>query len=190
MKKQYVYNTATIDSDGKNIVINSFVKTAIEGKVILILIMSLYVLYTTILFATFPVSEGNNGFVFIIVLLGVLILYFLGKRFLWNTFGVETVVINTKSISYQYDYGILRTTLTTIPYKELKVSYEKVKDIGDIEYGNLYFIDYDEVNLPNRIFETTVLLSKNDAEIVFKMLHALFHIEFADKFNLPPFSPN
>lgn len=190
MKKQHIYNTTTVDSDGKNIVINSFVKTAMEGKVILVLIMSLFIVYTTIPFVVFPVHKGDNGFIFIIVLFGILLLYFLGKRFLWNTFGKETVVINTKSISYQYDYGILRTTLTTIPYKELKVLYEKVKDIGDVEYGNLHFIDYDEVNLPNTVYETTVLLSKKDADIILNMLVTLFHIEFADKYNLPPFSPN
>lgn len=113
------------------------------------------------------------------------------KYFLWNMFGFEELIVNTKSVSWSYNYGFYKTNLKTIVYNQLATDYEAMRGEDDEEIGRLIFINYREQdNLPEVIHQTTVLISKNDIAEIDEMISDLFVDEFLNTKKFTPFSLN
>jgi hypothetical protein len=176
-----------ITSDGINIYTTLNVKSKLTGKIIL----SAMVLILFAFFVAVVSSLKEPGDAVLLFLLFLALLFFPVRFLLWNLFGKEQFIINTKSISYLYDYGILRTNLKTVNFDKLGIDFNKVRIEKEHQYGNITFYNYRADNhLPEEIFQTTVLMdTKSKAEIE-KRVFELFEGENREKFNFIGFSKN
>lgn len=183
-------NQINIQNDGINIYATLSVRAAKVGLVILtIMLIGLFVMvgffFSEVKFKHF---EEFVVAVLIIVPIGGYSI----KYYLWNLYGKESIIINTKSISWQYDYGFVQTNLETFKYHILGTGFEKLgqRDNGD-ELGRLIFYNYrEEDNLPEVIHSTTILLTKEEIEILDEKIISLFAGEFLNRNGFIPFSEN
>ncbi len=124
----------------------------------------------------------------------IVLLLFIGlplKYLLWNLYGYEELIVNTKTISWSYDYGFFRTNLNTVKYYRLGTGYEKVRGDEKDEVGRLVFYNYRETdNLPEIIHQTTVLINKAELKEFDKSITAIFRNEFLNENGFIPFSEN
>jgi len=182
-------NNCEIKSDGICVFINSQVKAATIGKIVLILIN--LILWPFYLYLTVVVSVDNEKGMFL-PLFGILLflIFVLGGYTIWNFWGEEHVRINTKSINYNRSYGIFSTNETKINIHRLHWVYEKIRYFDDGEYGRIHFFDYGEDNDPKAIFETTILIRKTDAEAISNEIKIIYHNEYFEETRLPPITLN
>lgn len=182
-------NNCKIQSDGICVFINSQVKAATTGKIVLILIN--LILWPFYLYLTVIVSVDNEKGMFL-ALLGILLflIFVLGRYTIWNFWGEEHVRINTKSINYYRSYGIFSTNETKINIQRLHWVYEKIRYFDDNEYGRIHFFDYDKDNDPKFVFETTILMRKTDAEAISNEIKIIYHNEYFEENSLPPITLN
>jgi len=125
------------------------------------------------------------------LLLLIFIIGFSVKYFLWNKFGVEELIVNTKSISWVYDYGFFRTNTKTVKYDRLGTGFERIRGLENEELGRLVFYNYrEEDNLPEFIHQTTVLLKKEEINEFDKQISNVFENEFSYKNGFIAFSEN
>lgn len=183
-------NTVSIESDGINVYVNASVKIIPFMKyfisIMAIVLFGLFVF----LIAHIPHHEVKE-FLFPVLVMGFLLIYFVVRPVLWNLFGIETLIINTKSISYCYDYGVVKTNLKTIKFNRLGTAYEKVRYFDNVEFGKLSFVDYrEEDNLPKLIYETTILLPQDKISEIDTHISEVFKRDFFDKMNFIPYSLN
>ncbi len=155
---------------------DSNVGAALTGKIILIVLNLLG--WSLFLFAAISIPGEEIGSFIIPLVIFVLILVFgLGRYTTWNLWGSEFVRINTKSLSYSRSYGIIQTTEKVIEIKSLAVSYEKIRFFGDVEHGRLIFFDYDDLDNPFEVFQTTILISKIKIDEFLAMIENLYRPE-------------
>ncbi|MCW3789164.1 hypothetical protein [Plebeiibacterium sediminum] len=182
-------NKTNIHFDGICIYLHSQVGSALIGKIILI-IMNLIAWSAYIFGMTQVPGEELKSFVIPFIIIFIILVFIVGRFTCWNLWGEEFVRINTKSLSYSRSYGFISTTEKVIKLNTLSVSYEKVRFFNDVEHGRLLFFDYDELNNPIEIFQTTVLISKPKIDEVLDTLHDLFEAEKSDVSEVCPFSLN
>lgn len=183
-------NTVSIVSDGINVYVNASVEInpflKIFISVIAIIVFGLFILLITHISHT-EVKE----FIIPVLLMSFLLIYFVARPVMWNLFGKETLIINTKTISYCYDYGLIKTNLKTVKFHKLGTGYEKVKYFDKVEFGKLNFVDIkQEDNLPYQIHETTVLLPHDKISEIDTQISEVFKREYFDKMNFIPYSLN
>lgn len=185
-----VKNTVTIDSDGINVYVNATVKINPVIKILIsILAVIVFALFMTLV--THIRHNDVKAFIIPLLIMSFLLIYFVARPVMWNLFGQEVLIINTKSISYCYEYGIIRTRLKTIKFHRLGIGYEKVRYFDQIEYGKLCFVDYNEDdNLPSQIHETTVLLPHGKIKEIDNKISDIFNREYFERMNFIPYSLN
>jgi hypothetical protein len=183
-------NTIEIRSEGVNVYAELGVKASAVGKVIVIVMLVFVIVAISLLLST--VKEEDIGSVLIpVFLIGSLLIAFPVRFLIWNMFGKEILIITTKSISYQYDYGILKTNLKTISYDKLGTGFDKFKSHEGIMKGYLIFYNYNkETNIPEPIHETTVLVECEKIELLDAAIDKIFVNEFHDKNGFIFTSPN
>lgn len=183
-------NRIKINTDGINIYVTLFVKSNKKGKIAMSIIV-LILLF--ILGAMINETNDNNlkNFVFPITIFAILIIVFPVRYLIWNLCGKEHLIINTKSISYKFDYGIYQTNLKTILHKKLASGFELLRKDGEIKKGNLVFYDFRKKdNLPIQIYQTSVLLDKEKVNMIDAEIRQIYEDEFNEKYHLIGFSPN
>ncbi len=172
-------NKTRISTDGISVYVSSGVQVSLFPKIILVLCNIL--IYGFIAWAVFYNSEENDGKTVVGISLLVLLVFCTLTRYtFWNFFGKENIIVNTKVISYNYDYGFFQTKLKTVKINKLATGIENERIIDDVEYGKVVFIGYDSNGLPTNIFETTILLSKADLKEIDTMIRQIFLNEFFD----------
>ena len=101
------------------------------------------------------------------------------RYLIWNLYGKENLIINSKTISYNYDYGFIRTNLKTIPFYHLGAGIELYKENKGIQEGKLILYNFRaQDNLPEIIHETTVLVNLEDVKEIDIEISKLFLKEF------------
>lgn len=158
MKNYYIKKT-----DGINLYLELNIKTQLFGKVLLLIcILMAFVPILFLAYDSHKNPESTSDFVFPALIIVGLIIIFPVRYLIWNCYGKEFIVINKKSISYNYNYKIISTNLKTIKIDHLGTFIEIVKEDNGTQYGKLLFYNYDnETNLPEFVFQTTVLLDIN-----------------------------
>jgi len=114
---------------------------------------------------------------------------FLLRYALWNIYGKETLIINPKSLSYQYDYGFYRVPFKTklINGPKLKITSRFVTD----GKNQLSFISYDETTRAPILVHTMLFyLSDDEAAQLHTLVNDLFLDELSDKYTLPAINLN
>lgn len=183
-------NTINIRSDGINVYAELRVKANLIGKVILSLLVTFLFVFFSFIFLNLNPEELGPA------ILGILVvaIFFIGiptKFLIWNLFGKEYLIVNTKSISYQYDYGIFRTKLKTINYHRLGTGFEKHKINKEITKGYLIFYNYNAENdLPEVVHQTTVLVEDDKIKLLDNEINRVFENEFNNQNGFIPYSAN
>lgn len=126
------------------------------------------------------------------ILILFILFIFLPIRFLaWNLFGKESLIVNTKTISYCYDYGIIRTNLKTIHYDRLGTGFLSNRKDNEKEFGNLIFYNYNkDNNLPEVIHQTSVLIELEKLKEIDLLIQIIFENEFNEKHGFTAYSLN
>jgi hypothetical protein len=167
-------NTLEITTDSINVFVTAKVKADLIGKwVLTVFNIGLLIVYIAIIV---NVEQSEIGKFFIpIILMFFPCVFFPWKYWFWNFFGKEFIIVNTKTITHYHDYGIVVQTPKTLTHRSLATSYELVKMEDGREYGRLHFISYDEqTDLPEKIFQTSVILSKEELESIQEHLKKIF----------------
>jgi len=183
-------NKSFIDTDGINIYIHSYIKSKLIGKLVVGgMILTFFTAY--IWFVTTADFDGIGKAVIPLILIPCLVLFFGGRFLLWNIYGHEAIIVNSKSVSYSYDYGIIQTNLKTITYDKLGIEYVPTRNIEDEQFGRLSFINYrTEDNLPEVIHETGIEISTEFAHDIADNLRQVLYSEFTEDNDFIPFSEN
>lgn len=151
-------NTFEIETDGINVYAKFGVKANMIGKIILIILLAF--VFSILGIATFFSEQEEVGEMILpLLIILALTIAFPVRYLIWNIYGKENLIVNTKTISYNYDYGIIRTNIKTINFHRLGTGIETVQKENGIEKGYLIFYNYREAdNLPEVIHETTILI--------------------------------
>jgi apolipoprotein N-acyltransferase len=109
----------------------------------------------TIFYLATQISKEDSNIMIPILLAGVI--FFSLKYLLWNIYGEEVVVINSKSLSYSYNYGVVKTSIKSIQSKSIRISYEITHSIDEQLFGHLVFRGNNpDNNLPYILHETAI----------------------------------
>lgn len=136
-------------------------------------------------------QDEMKGYVSVFLLFTVIMILMPIRYFLWNKFGKEHLIINTMTVSYQYDYGFFITRLKQKPFDRLGMRFESVRRDGEDDLGRLVFIDYPQKNpLPEPFHETTVLLTETQIDGLSNQILDLFYEEKSSESGFIPFSMN
>ncbi len=180
-------NTAEIKTDGINVYVTSKIQANSFGKIALTLLNTGLLIFYGWFVSTIEQNEAGKMFIPVILLFGAFI-YLPWRYWFWNFYGKEHIIINTKTISLINDYGIIRTNPKTIPHFQLATNYEFVREINEKPYGRLHFISYNpETNLPEEVYQTTILLVKDDLDKIRDNITLVFENE---QLNRQQFSAN
>ncbi|WP_445452930.1 hypothetical protein [Flavobacterium sp. 25HG05S-40] len=183
-------NTVNKHNDGINFYATFNVKANTFGKVVLSIMI--LILMTVFIFVVSTITKDDiREMLFPMIVIFVLILAFPVRYLLWNFFGKETLIVNAKTISFCYDYGILKTNLKTIHFDRLGTGFQIIREENDIEIGKLIFYNYRvKDNLPEVIHQTSVLLDNIDINEIDLEISNLFVNEFNDRNGFIPYSEN
>ena len=167
-------NSANIHTDGINVYVTSQVRSHPAGKWIVTLFTVLVGCLLLFIFAKIdPVKHGAA--IIPLFLVSFLFYYFIVRYTLWNWFGKEHLIINTKSVSTQLDYGWYRTNLKTMNFSRLGLSSEIIQKTDEQSFGKIYFFNYrEEDNLPEEIYQTAILLPEQQLEEIKDLIWLLF----------------
>ncbi len=183
-------NSITIDNDGLNIYATLTVKANPIGKVVLGIIVLL--LTALLLFAITNLPQKDAGqFALPLIILAAFILIVPFRYLIWNMFGKEKLLINTKSLSYSYEYGFATTGYKTIKFDSLGSGFEFVRRMKTTDLGKLLFYNYDkDTGLPILIYQTSVLVSESELGELDNEISSLFESDFYDRHGFVGFSQN
>jgi hypothetical protein len=177
-------NKCHIRKDGVCLYVTTEVKAESIGKIILLLLN--LIIFIGICAIMVSVEEQNIGRSLLgLIIFSILLFYTLGRYTLWNFFGKEIFIINTKTISVQYDYGFFLTALDTKPLNHLSYEYCKMREEKGEETGKLLFYSYNEQELPELIFGLTLPVDKGQTEEIIYSIKELYNDRFVEKFNFP-----
>lgn len=183
-------NRINISTDG----INAYAKIEVNASKIGIQILTFFVFAEIIVFLVLLIQIKPEEVVSMIIPVLIVLVIFVGlplKYLLWNLYGNEELIVNTKSISWSYYYGFFKTNLETVKYDRLGTGYEKVRGENEEEVGRLIFYNFrEEDNLPELIHQTTVLLNKDEIKEFDNKISDIFANEFLNKNGFIPFSTN
>ncbi|MEE9408467.1 MAG: hypothetical protein V3V28_10390 [Polaribacter sp.] len=183
-------NKLEIHNDGINIYVTLIVNSHIIGKTLLSLFVILLIGGLIYFPSTIP-KEEVSSFIFPILIFGFLVFFFPVRYLLWNIYGKENLIINTKTLSHYNDYGIFKTNLKTHAHQRLGTSFEHIRTTDNIKLGKLLFVKHnDENNLPEYLYETTVLLNSENIKMIDNEISRLYDIELNEEFNFQSFSDN
>ncbi len=168
--------------DGICIYINIAVKNPLLGKIALVL-AELFILVVFFI----AVINWIPG----LVLMSFFFLLLLMKYSLWNFFGQENLIINTKTISYRYDYGFFRTTRVTKKLsKPVFLHYENCDVIDDEFMVKLQLISNDKDDLPEIIYQFALPVSLQEAQQIDSLIRQISIQKVTDDYSLPDINLN
>ncbi len=107
------------------------------------------------------------------------------RLLLWHLYGEELLVVNNKSISYQFNYGVYETKLISIKTTEFQYGFVSEKIEDGQELGFLQFRgNHEETGLPIIIHQTTILLTKDEYQKIVEDIADFFEEEVSFIYSL------
>ncbi len=123
--------------------------------------------------------------------IGILLTAMFTGLTLWYGFGREKLVINTKSISYQYQYGFYTTKLQTQPIKKaLNISLAPSRDRNGLEYFNVIFETYNKYDVPEEIYRTSLSITRAEFAELKRSIRTLYFEKVDPEYYLQPYILN
>lgn len=179
-------------NDGVNFHLHSKVKIPNWMKAGLILLNSALCLFLIFL-ASESIGEFESGRNLIMIVIGFLALWFytLGRYSLWNLFGEEDIIINSKAIHWTYNYGFFSINRNVSFSKIIWYYYYEEREFEGQKWSKLFFdIQNEETNLRENVFESTVLIKEEIAKEVFTQIQQLFQSDIRVEFGFSEKSDN
>ncbi len=183
-------NPVEIFRNPEMLVVTIKVRSALIGKIILSLIV--VVCFALVILAALGIhpAKGPGTLIFPMAFLAFVIFVPL-KMLLWNLYGKETIIVNTRSVSWTHSYGIVETRLKTQTFEALGTGFDLFRIYDGNEHGHLLFYRYDPItHLPSEIYSTNIIIPKNKLVEIDNELSDLFYHEFASGYEFIPFSKN
>jgi hypothetical protein len=160
-------------SDGMCVYVQTEVNNSVASK-LLIIVADTLILSVLIL----SIVEWIPG-LFICTLI---FLAFLTWTTLWAFWGKENLIINTKSLSYQHDYGFFKTRYTV---KSIHARLIVISQKTDDEV-RCSFVSYQESNdLPLEIYSMTLPISEKECERINTLIEELYVDRLSDDYEFP-----
>ena len=123
--------------------------------------------------------------------IGILLMALFGWLTLWYGFGKEKLVINTRSISYQYVYGIYTTKLETQSInRALNVSLTPSGEKNGQESFNVIFETYNKHDVPEEIYRTALAITRAEFAILKRSLRSLYFEQVDPELQRQPYILN
>ena len=189
-KPNRMNNSVEIESDGINVFATMSVKAKPVGIVILLIFVLFLIVAFILIVSTFEKNEIGK-LILPTLILFILFIFLPIRYLLWNLFGKENLIVNTKTISYWYDYGFIRTNLKTIKYDRLATDFLSNRKENEKEFGNLIFYNYNkDTNLPELIHQTSVYIELEKLKEIDLLIQNIFENEFNDKQGFMGYSLN
>ncbi|MBL4642981.1 MAG: hypothetical protein JKY44_05260 [Flavobacteriaceae bacterium] len=183
-------NEININSDGINVYVIMEIRIHNGLKVVLVGVTITVIVLLVFLLSMLDVKEEPK-LIFPMVTIPLLVFYFLVRYTLWNLFGKENLIINTKSISSNFEYGWYKTNLKTILIDRLGFGQEFVREFELVKYGNLNLYNYDKLtHLPEVIYSTSIELTLDEIKEIENKISEIFIDEFREVNKFTPFSEN
>lgn len=183
-------NTIEIKSDGINVYATLTVKAKKAGKISLTILVFLFLTSLILIISTLDKSDVKEA-IFPILILSAIFIFIPVRYLIWNLFGKENIIINTKTINYYYDYGIIRTSLKTINHDKLGTGFLPNRTENEKEIGKMLFYNYNkDNNLPELIHETAVLVELDKLKEIDTLLQTIYENEFHEKHGFVGYSLN
>lgn len=155
-----------VNNDGDSLSAKITVQPSIGLKISLFL-LNILLIAVIILF-----TVGGVG----VIVLFILVFEILFLRYsIWHIYGSETITLKKDMLSYQQFYGFFKLPLKTVKInKTLRV----IPFHQDFRAGSnamkLIFESFDESNEPVNLYQTALLVSKQDYEVFMKSFKQLF----------------
>jgi hypothetical protein len=163
------------------------------GRVWLLIVVNIAFIALWVLTVMFMGDERSDGELLVGFLLSLLLWVFtLGRYTLWHLFGEEYVVINRKSISYQYRYGVFQTHIQTISLHRPVMYYELTQQPQtDGSLGVFHVINHDpDTLLPREVFRSTIPVNERSLQAVIQSVSSLRVNDFCEEHSFPGLSMN
>jgi len=180
--KNELSNNPAIISDGVCVYFTANSSNPVLGKVLLLIADS-----AICIVLVFSIFENIGG----LILASLLLVLFFGHYTLWNLLGRENLIINTKTISYQHDFGLYKSAYTTKKINKLLeiliVNKLPEKEQNDLQ---LRFFSYNDADIRVELYTTVFHISSTDAEKLNKMVNNLFIDKVTESYTLPPINLN
>lgn len=111
---------------------------------------------------------------------------FIIKYTLWNLFGEERLIINTKAISYQQHYGFFTTSFQRIElHKRVVVlPYDQIVD-GAKKSTKFLFQSYNDHDLPYVVYHSVLNIPEADFEELLRKIDQMFLDEMTTSYEMP-----
>lgn len=171
-------NTAEITNDGACVYLDSSIKPDTIAKVTLVLLnLFSLLLFGVIAYATWKTNTPRVLLFAIYVLLPVIYGMSVGRLTLWNLFGKEYVIINTQSLSFKRNYGILTGKLKVLPYKGLHYTIKETEQHLGIAYGIINFAQHNQRGHSVNLFTTSITLPIKQLSNLVEQISFLFTLE-------------
>lgn len=149
-------NHFTIENIDRTIYVTTSVKPKFYAYFLLFIVIG--VLLIPLIFVGFTTPDSmmlSSTFI-------VLWILFPTKYAWWNVFGTEILIINDKSISYQYDFGLIQSQLISKPYKDLTINLENLIINDNNYFGKIYFFEEDELTGLKKVLHQTSIYISNE----------------------------
>lgn len=170
-------NTSNITTDGICVYATFKRRTALSGKILVSIAMALFVPVIIL-----SISEGIIALLFFTLIIEA----FIARYALWNFFGKETLVINTKTITWQHDYGFFVTKeQVKLVNRRLIIERRPEDTIKSEQQFKVSFISYDDNDLPVYIHEIAVALTESDADELEEAIEQLYIDRLSDDYEMP-----
>lgn len=171
-------NIAEIKNDGACVYLDSSIKPDRNAKITLLLInVFFFTIFGIIVYASWAEKMSLFTLFAVYLLLPAIYGISLGRLTLWNLFGREYVIINTKSVSFRRYYGIFTSKLKVLPYKGLHYAITETVKYAGIPYGTINFAHHNQQGHSINLFTTSITLPIKQLNKLVDQVKFLFTLE-------------
>jgi len=155
-----------IEYDGTNVHLSIEAETSRLAKLVMFLLNAIGIALIIIAILEWLLA---------LLIMGALWVLFFGWLTLWNFFGRELITINTRSLSYQQYYGFFKTKVEKKAVnRALNISLIPTLERQKKKHFQLIFETFNEFNLPEEIYRTSLPISETDLELLKKSIRLLY----------------
>ncbi|TFF38041.1 hypothetical protein [Mucilaginibacter psychrotolerans] len=163
-------------TDGVCVYMSAGIKSSVWGKLLLLLGNGMVV--GVLVLAVVWAIPG-------LMVFDLLIWVWLGRYTLWNIYGQEHLIINTKSLSFQHDYGFFKLAYKTVPLKnKLKILVLPSKETK-VKELYIQFVSYNDTDLPVEVYQMAIPILEINAVRLSNMVKQLYVDKLSEEYALP-----
>lgn len=175
-------NSARVSNDGICVYLDTHIVLSGAQKAILILLNLLFLSVCIIIAFALLLTKPTPWEIFVaVILIPGIYSVSLGRYTLWNLFGSEHLIINTKTIAVSRNYGLFHTPWKSYQFRKLFYNVRIVDDRPDNLLGTIEFTSHNQFDLPILIMTTSINVPVTALNELIAQLEHVFAIENLDE---------